>query len=457
MIWVVAQDADSTQAELLDSLLIKHERFNFPSSDNPAFKMVDLEPSQVLRPSNPEEIAINLSEFSNGTSVIIPKDFGMLVSPAMLIKSQMKKPTEWAKAWQPLRVAVAASRSENGGGTGEFAGNFAVGLQYTLIDKSGEIYFKEKLRKDLETIIKPLSQHRPRLEQAFVDSLRKTDSTISRFSILNDPNLLKDMNQFVLQHYQQESGKSYQMQIKSAKTKWKAQNWAAQRLDIAAAASWHTSDPQTRILNFGSDTVGVVVDTITNDTTYLTNITGDTLVYPGFTVFRKFNAFMTYTLPFPNGKNAKDSLGNDKNQWGMLMIGANYGGTFLDDTTSTTLAGDSVPTLETTTTFFSQLTVNSRFYVGSNRFKGYVEAQAYWDGRISDKVNWLADLGLELNIVDGVWVNVYAGATNQGIEQFVSPTLEENQVFDSFAGRGKPRFLANFDIRLSIPENWGKN
>lgn len=442
----------------LDSLLGIPDRFNFFIADNPAFKLLDFDPSNILRPSTPKDISIQVSEFWSGSSLVIPANFGMQVSPAMLLQSQMKKPSDWANAWQPLSLSFAASRPDSNTNFNEFVGDFSVGLQYTISDQAGERHFEKDLRRKINTQLDSL---KPQLETAFIDSIRGKDSALTAQKIRTT--MKSKMDAYVAKQYKAQTIAAYKAQIAPAKKAWKAENWAAQRFVIGAAASWNASDETSLI--FQPDALGP--GTTTSDTL---------LNFPGFTIFRNGVAYATLSLPLPR-KNPTLRGGSSKKApstttpkstttsksakpWGMWMIGVTCGGTLLDDTTSTftgidTLTFDSTYSIGVTTgTFVKNVGLTNRFYIGSNRVKTYVEGQLFWDSRASDRLFYLADIGLEVNILDGLWVQLYGGLTNLGRETFVNPGLDAAASPARQSIPSRPQFILNFDLRMTFPESF---
>ena len=441
-------------ATTLDSLLGIPDRFNFFIADNPAFNLLDVSPSKVLRPSTPQDISIQLSEFWSGNSLIIPNSFGMQVSPAMILQSQMKKPSDWAKCWQPLSIGIAASRPDSNTNFNEFIGDFSVGFQYTLIDQAGEHHFEKHLRRELFAQEDSL---KPQLEAAFVDSVQGFDSTLTSARIKSS--MKRQMDAYVHQKSRAKALASYASQIASYKKQWKESSWAGRRFSIGGGASWNTSD-QTSLV-FQSDVLGA--GTMTADTL---------LTFPGFSQFAKYASYATFSVPIPrknpalkasekgSSKSTSSKSSTPHRQWGKWLIGVTYGGTQLMDTNSVFTGID---TLTFDSTFQLNLSkgplvqnfgITNRLYLGSNRAKVYVEGQLFWDSRTSDQLYYLADMGLEIGILDGIWVQLYAGVTNLGRETFVHPDLEQSTSPTTSFNSSKPQFIANFDLRFSLPESF---
>ncbi|MEJ7678401.1 MAG: hypothetical protein WKG06_11185 [Segetibacter sp.] len=83
---------------------------------------------------------------------------------------------------------------------------------------------------------------------------------------------------------------------------------------------------------------------------------------------------------------------------------------------------------------YFNLSIPARYLLGTNRVKGFVEGQYSYIGELKEN-KFLLNLGAELNIIDGVWVNVYGG-------------LDYNKSV------GSTTFVTNFNLKLTLPENF---
>jgi len=120
--------------------------------------------------------------------------------------------------------------------------------------------------------------------------------------------------------------------------------------------------------------------------------------------FSKHSFWLTYSHPISS--------------WGQWLIGGNL--SILSDSTS----------------YFS-FSLASRVYFGTNRIKGFLEVQYQRDDLVESN-NLLLNLGTELNLVDGIWINFYAGVESL-----------------NFANDDKKSEInSHFDLRFTIPENF---
>src|SRR6187455_1012027 len=71
----------------IDSLTLSHLRVNFTVPDMPAFKTLGTDPSNLLKPSTPQALAVSLSTFVQNTELIVPDGFAIEISPALLLNS----------------------------------------------------------------------------------------------------------------------------------------------------------------------------------------------------------------------------------------------------------------------------------------------------------------------------------------------------------------------------------
>jgi len=83
---------------------------------------------------------------------------------------------------------------------------------------------------------------------------------------------------------------------------------------------------------------------------------------------------------------------------------------------------------------FSNISIPARFLIGTNRVKGFAEAQYSYLGELKHH-KFFFSLGAEVNIIDGVWVNLTGGFDE-------NTTLKISQ------------FITNFNLKITLPENF---
>ena len=111
-------------------------RTNFAVPDAPAFELLSVDPSTILRPQTPRELAVALSNFQ-GTdgSFTVPRAVAIELSPSILIHGARMTQERYDRnrLRNALRLSLAALRAESGGGTSRIA----IGARVTLVDQAG--------------------------------------------------------------------------------------------------------------------------------------------------------------------------------------------------------------------------------------------------------------------------------------------------------------------------------
>jgi hypothetical protein len=249
--------------------------------------------------------------------------------------------------------------------------NFAVGLRFSVIDKGD-------LKNDpvfLGLLIEKLKKHLADKEKIRDQYLMEHNITEEEFA--NNPEIVeKEVAKLIKGNIDEE--------IAALKKTYKELNWNREKLDIAFA------------------TVG-----------YATDSTGSNMG------FKSFDGWVSYALPVIRikGKNDAEDL-IAKKYAGQLLVGSNI------------KAYESRFDLKT---YFNAF-LNSRLYLGTNRIKGFGELQYSYLG-YEESNHLLMTLGGEINPVDGVWIECYAG-------------LERN------TGSNLNRSVARFSLKFSIPEKF---
>ncbi len=377
----------------LDSALNSEIRVNMAVPSSPAFQLLGGEPSNLLRVSNPREFSIAISDFLSNGSVIIPQNFGVDFSPFMVLENGgLIKDHGKGALFRPLRISFGSQSLPNDSlGSINFAQNIALGLQYTYT-KSGSSF--QGYKNTLIRALQPLTND----YEMRIDSLRKvyykkrgtnitkfmataSDSEVKKF--LDARNAWCDSVYNTLPSRISEM--SFGATVTRVKEKFKRDTWNDFRLDGAMAVK--LSSPDT-----------------------LLTVSIDSVPGPDTTVILKEIGFWG-TVSFP-------LFGTN---WLQGMVGGNY--TFFRLTSISELQ--------------SRFSLNSRFYVGSNRLKGFMEAQ-YNGNQITGINSFLWLLGTEVNFIDGVWINFYAGLSQD-------------------IGSKRNRVVTQMNVHLSLPEKFKSN
>lgn len=249
--------------------------------------------------------------------------------------------------------------------------NFAVGLRFSIIDK-GDLKNDEEF---LKLLFSKLADH-----------LDKKDNL--RLQFMHDHNLSFADYEANKELYEIEISKMIQEnideEIETMKKAYKEVYWNREKLDVAFA------------------TVGYSTDSI-----------GSNLG------FKSFDGWVSYALPvFRMRDSDKTEINSPKKYAGQLLVGGNvkaYEHRFDNKT------------------YFNAF-LNSRLYVGTNRIKGFAELQ-YSYLQFEESNHLLMTLGGEINPVDGIWLEFYAG-------------MERNTEINMNSS------VAKFNLRFSIPEKF---
>lgn len=187
------------------------------------------------------------------------------------------------------------------------------------------------------------------------------------FQSLNDASWVTKRDKYIDDKINEE--KDTEKALEKLKEDYKQKNWNAEKLDIAFALVTRSPDQFTSNLKFN-----------------------------------KFSTWITYARP------CKD--------WGQLLVGGNYSN------------ASAFSDKEKKDINFSDWSLSSRMYVGSNNFKGFIEAQYTYKGFDSSK-NWFTYLGLETVVMNGIWLHLYGGYQ---------------------AGDTVSQVVSNLDFRFTLPE-----
>jgi hypothetical protein len=249
--------------------------------------------------------------------------------------------------------------------------NFALGLRFSIIDK-GDL----KNDKDfLDLLFAKLEEH-----------LDKKDAL--RLQFMHDHELSFDEYNANKELYEQEIEKMIQgnidEEIETMKKAYKEVYWNREKLDIAFA------------------TVGYSTDSI-----------GSNLG------FKSFDGWVSYALPVLKMRDSDETaIHSPKRYAGQLLVGGNF---------------KSYEHRFDNKTYFNAF-LNTRLYVGSNRIKGFAELQ-YSYLQFEESNHLLMTLGGEVNPIDGIWLEFYAG-------------MERNTDINLNSS------VAKFNLRFSIPEKF---
>ncbi len=316
---------DAGRASPIPDRLAAKYQIDFAVPDGPAFTILGITPSTIVRPTTVRELAAAVSDFIGGGSTLsIPRAFAIELAPALLIGGgSLSLPRyQAAPALYRLRVSAATRRSEGSAPT-----EIALGLRVNLIDQA-----------DLRTnpaYIERITKVTDQINQIFAAQRMAigppSDSAVSH--LLTPDSLPPDLKNQVA---------DLQGSLEKA---WADSTWNSRVLEVAAGMSARAAD------SLGHD-----LST------------------------RAFAAWATFGTGFGT--------------WGQLLVGGQLSST-----------RDSV-----TRDFHALGSLGGRFIIGTNAYKGFVEAQQTWQTGYNP---WLLNAGGEARLIKGAWVSFGAGLKSQ--------------------------------------------
>jgi hypothetical protein len=302
--------------------LVKDFRLNFTIPDAPAFKLIDVDKSKILRPTSVRELGVVVSDFTGADNSIltIPKAFAVEFSPALLLSGSelTLRDYQTKPALYRLRISGATKRLQGESGPSQIA----FGLRVSLIDESD-------LRRN-QSYINSVTRITGAINEIYTQARKRAGPP---------PN-----NKIVLTPQEEEMVNNFNKKIKED---WTEEKWNANVFDIAFALRAMSSDSTGKSLEMD-----------------------------------KYSFWATY--------------GNGLGTTGQWLLGGNAG--FERDSTGADFKFD--------------WSLSSRIYIGANKFKGFVEAQA---AKMESKdLDFLLNSGAEVTIGKDVWLVFSAGAERNG-------------------------------------------
>lgn len=346
-------------------------KLNFAVPDMPAFKALGTEPSTILRPSTPMAIAATASQFYGNGNGILPRNIAVEVAPLILVDASPNRRMELRKYLKRriLHSLRVSIGTLTDSATSPYVSKLGVGLRFSLIDK-GDLRYDRDFLSEVAQVLRNDALIESKLRTEF----NKIHPLTENISLAERDTLF---NKFRTTKVLPEEIDITENEIEKIKEDYKRKNWNAQKLDVALA--WAGRSPDSLVGNLS---------------------------------FHRFTAWATLAQPV--------------GQWGQLLIGLNY--------------DQSRNIVETREEDLRRYNLSTRLYAGTNRFKGYLEGQyALLDRRLNgggpnlQSNNLYVHLGGEYGILDGVWVQGYAG-------------------FQRNNSDGSSAFTGHLDLRFTIPE-----
>ncbi|MEM9298934.1 MAG: hypothetical protein AAGA64_11145 [Bacteroidota bacterium] len=225
---IYAQDASTLQVDDFKN--------NFVVPDLPAFKVLGTDPSNLLRPSTPEELAMSLSSANDSSRIggLFPTNYAVEFSPYQLLDNNLSL-SEYAAAsvFKTMRISIGTNTT-NG------AENLGLGFKITPVDK-GDLKNDTAFQSDLVSVLAEDVEQVRALRREF-----RTSNDIKAEDVASSEDLQEQENKYVSEHIKDRNNKINRL-IKSYEKK----NWNAEKLDIAMAMLLQTNSPlESRRISF---------------------------------------------------------------------------------------------------------------------------------------------------------------------------------------------------------------
>jgi hypothetical protein len=125
----------TARGQRVDATLARSFKLEFAVPDAPAFTLLEVDQSQILRPTSVRELALAVSDFvGNGTTLSIPRTFAVEFAPALLLDGPHLTTAQYQRRdWlYRLRVSAATQR----GGNAARPTQVAFGLRAGIVDRA---------------------------------------------------------------------------------------------------------------------------------------------------------------------------------------------------------------------------------------------------------------------------------------------------------------------------------
>ncbi|RYE00932.1 MAG: hypothetical protein EOP50_02890 [Sphingobacteriales bacterium] len=214
-----------------DSVVLSKVKLDFAVPDIPAFKALDVDPSNILRPSAPRDFSLMLSGF-RGTS-LIPKDLAVEVAPALFLKpwytKQQYRQQYGLRLLTKTRISFGTKQDDV-----TSVNSVAFGLRTTLFDK-GDFRLDSSFERSIYFRLDQVQDAWGTLVNNY-----KAKVGIEAYASLGTvrQNAITDSLYFIAQG----NGVNIDSFVRNSIQEYKKKNWNASRLDFAYALQLQSPD-----------------------------------------------------------------------------------------------------------------------------------------------------------------------------------------------------------------------
>jgi len=203
--------------------LVGDFKLDFAIPDNPAFKLLGKDPSNLMRPSNLEELTTGLSDLKSGSGFLLPESFALEIAPDLMINRNTTL-QEYSNAGnrflRSIRISLGTSRvSEN-----DLETDLAAGLRFSIIN-DGEYKTSAAYRAEIAQLLSTTVNRRQLLAQKFREKYNVTPAQIAASPALQEKEAA----------YIDDLDESPDEILEEINKRFEENNWNARKFDVAIA------------------------------------------------------------------------------------------------------------------------------------------------------------------------------------------------------------------------------
>ncbi len=348
-----------------DSAILDKVKLDFAVPDMPAFKALGKDPSNLLRPSSPKDIAFMFGNFRSNSNTVIPKNFAVEIAPGLF--KPWYKLSDYRE--RPLIRFLTKARISAGSDVNEETGisSFSAGVHFTLLDNSDH-------RKD-PNVLKKIYEYQDNYTNIWKklrdEIIVKRGLTLAQYAGLTQKEQDEILREAKLAA-EKMVGFDLDTEISNTVKEYRKENWNASKMDFAYASLFQSSDSL-------------------------------------FNNARAVSHSFWFTYAIKPGKN---------NNWSQLILGINNKVVNADNR------------------FYNEFNGNLRFYLGSNRVKGFLEGQyKNLDNPVLRQESVYSQVGVEIAAYKSIWLHFGTG------------------IVSSLQTSKRTELLSNINLYFSFPEN----
>lgn len=215
--------------EGMDSLLQQKFMLNFMVPDVPAFMALDDNPSDMLKPSAPRDLAVMFSSFRSGNEFIIPKSFAAEFAPGLFASTKINLHDYQTKYLIRMLTKTRLSLATKYEDETKF-NHLAAGIKLTLIDqgdyRSDTAFLNEKIYSQLDNYESEIAAKK-------LEYLKAHNMTATELAMNEDlNNEIEDTLKLDL----------IKKEIRSSVDEYKRTHWNSTRMELTYATVASTTD-----------------------------------------------------------------------------------------------------------------------------------------------------------------------------------------------------------------------